>query len=120
MGNTSLEIRTKSFDDADVKDIHDLIGDCTDVVVTYGLDERMKICKVVSFFIKKDISFEEVAAGNGEAMRLCGSVSLYKSFVYRVKNKMLKLCGIDYWSVLLKTIEGFAVKGDVHDLRKKK
>ena len=118
MENTSLVVQTKTFENADVKDVQDLIGDCTDVVVTYGLDDRMNICKVVSFFIQKEISFEEIGAGHGETMRLCCNMSLYKSFVYKIKDKILKKSCIEFWAVLLKTIKGVKIKGDVHDCRK--
>lgn len=101
----------------DGTDIHELIYDCTHVMVTYALDDRMRMQKVVTFF-DKSFGFEEVSAGQGEMMRLSGNISLYKTFMYSFGNNKLKKLCIQFFAVLLKTIKGFTFKGDYHDCRK--
>ena len=120
MKNTELAVYQETLGNPEVHEINDLVEDCDMVIVTYGLDKNMKMCKVVSFFNNNDIQFEEVSASHGSMMKGSGMISLFRSFLYSFKNNLLKQLDISFWAVLLKDIPGFNFYGnDICDCRSK-
>jgi len=96
-------IETQEF-----KDISTMIEDCPNIVVTYALNDQMKMTKIVTFYDLKKIQMDGIVAGHGWVLRSQGDFRLHRSFLYKIKNKLIKAISyIRFHSVLLKDVPGF-------------
>jgi len=97
--------------------IQEMTSGCNTAIVSYGLDENMKPCKMVILFNNQDLNAETVQSGANSIMLRNGNISIAKNFMYIFRNGMFKRACGEFFAILYKNIFGYIPNGNIHDCR---
>lgn len=97
--------------------IKDVIEGCDEIVITYALNDEMKLCKIVTLYNSREFGEDYIQCGIGETMKAQKDISLFRSIRYYIKDKIIKCSSRLNFAVLLKTVPGFVPGENVHDCR---
>lgn len=112
---------TKLPENSEFNNVAEMSDGCNQAIVTWALNEKGKLCKIVVMYSTSDFSFEMATVGVASIIKQNRGISIFKHFIYSVKDNLVRrLMNIDYWAVLLKTIPGFTPGTNVHDCRTEK
>lgn len=118
---TTIAENCKIPDNKEFNNVNEMVDGCNQAIVTWALNGKGKLCKIVVMYSTNDFSLETATVGASSIIKESRDISLFKHFIYSVRNSLVKrLVHIDYWAVLLKTIPGFTPGTNVHDCRTKK
>lgn len=101
----------------EINNLQELTEGCSTALITYGLNDKKKLVKMVVLFDAHDIDFESVNRGVKSTMIWSGNMIASKSNLYSFRRGILK-CSAKFFVCLYKDVFGFAPNdSEVHDCR---
>lgn len=110
--------------DIDCKDfntVQEMLEGCDFAMVNYALTDDMKLIRTVTFFNNQEHNMESISASCNYFCQSQGNISISKIVMYKIFSfSKIKKSGIEFYSMLWKTITGFIPGHRTHDCRKYK